>query len=716
MAAVWWLIPLQPGLEQRQLAAEGSLTVGRKGTCTYIIPEEFAYVSGEHCRFHTKLGDAVSSSGSGPGVEVEDLSANGTFVNGVKVGRGKRGVAKIGEEISLAKPTRRDGALKFKLQLQANEAQTSNDVQTAAPPPPPQAAVQPVPAKATSSDLQPPRAALQPTAQHLTPTPAATAGAQPVLAANALTAPLSDRLMRGAGVSASVPSQAPAVTRLAAVEVLSEEIAPSPVQPLAAAPAPPAAAEGVILLDAPGDDAAGRRAQDLGRHLQTEDPVAAIASRPVSPPPEIVAADPAPLIQPQLALAQQVEPAVEEPAVVAACAVDERPVAPPPVQLEAVQRAPAVAGSGDERPLQVASEKAVIEQPAFASAAPPAAGAVASSNGLQEALLAEQQKAEQELNHIAFQQREEEARCTALVAELKEAQALLAQEKAQRQLRRSNPIMASPIRLGSKAALRETNVNLASDCEELQQQVAQLRQRSDRMELDLQPLEESLVMKRRNNERLRGELHDERACAERLELEATRMKLEVEEAAEKEEQCHERLRVAAGRNAALEEQCAAACAEECRAREMVQKLQLQITSRNEKLKALRGAVRDHDQRVSDRLGALRQALQEIRLTQDPSQSLRAGRAVHDSVRRDEVDPTMSYPGEREAQRDGLCGHGSAKARECSPTQAMPQAQPGEMLGAGLAMSGALDGDCPVAKRRRVPGGDWAAGDGVATAL
>eukprot|EP00971_Amphidinium_carterae_P287868 5714727-Amphidinium_carterae.2 len=46
-------------------------------------------------------------------------------------------------------------------------------------------------------------------------------------------------------------------------------------------------------------------------------------------------------------------------------------------------------------------------------------------------------------------------------------------------------------------------------------EVAQLRQRSDRLELDLQPLEESLCMKRRINEKLKGELHDERACAER---------------------------------------------------------------------------------------------------------------------------------------------------------------------------------------------------------
>jgi len=83
-----------------------AFSIGRKVQCSLVIGESYAYVSGEHCRLHNFRGV----------VEVEDLSANGTFLNGTRIGKGNRLRTGIGDEISLAKPTRRGGALKFKIE------------------------------------------------------------------------------------------------------------------------------------------------------------------------------------------------------------------------------------------------------------------------------------------------------------------------------------------------------------------------------------------------------------------------------------------------------------------------------------------------------------------------------------------------------------------------------------------------------------------------
>merc|ERR1719424_203361 len=47
---------------------------------------------------------------------LEDLSANGTYVNAFRVGKDKSAKVGLEDVISMAKPTRAGGALKFKLQ------------------------------------------------------------------------------------------------------------------------------------------------------------------------------------------------------------------------------------------------------------------------------------------------------------------------------------------------------------------------------------------------------------------------------------------------------------------------------------------------------------------------------------------------------------------------------------------------------------------------
>merc|ERR1719482_2528241 len=83
------------GLAIQPLQAGAKLTVGRKTTCSLVIPEEHAYVSGEHC--------CVEVPEEGHEVRVHDLSANGTFLNGNRIGKGKSAVIAPNAEVSLAR-------------------------------------------------------------------------------------------------------------------------------------------------------------------------------------------------------------------------------------------------------------------------------------------------------------------------------------------------------------------------------------------------------------------------------------------------------------------------------------------------------------------------------------------------------------------------------------------------------------------------------------
>lgn len=113
--------PLQDGCDGADLIPGQSVTIGRKQTCGLLIKEAHAYVSGEHCIL-TALDATVT---------VHDSSANGTYVNGTRIGKGKSVVAKIGDEISLAKPTRQGGAIKFRVEEIVQL--TSGSVQTVSP-------------------------------------------------------------------------------------------------------------------------------------------------------------------------------------------------------------------------------------------------------------------------------------------------------------------------------------------------------------------------------------------------------------------------------------------------------------------------------------------------------------------------------------------------------------------------------------------------------
>ncbi|CAE7229120.1 fhkA [Symbiodinium sp. CCMP2456] len=91
-------------------AGLGQFSIGRKACCQLNLPEAYAYVSGEHCRLKTVFRDGQRIT------TLEDLSGNGTFINGVRVGRGKSETVKVGDEISLAKPTRKGGAVMFRME------------------------------------------------------------------------------------------------------------------------------------------------------------------------------------------------------------------------------------------------------------------------------------------------------------------------------------------------------------------------------------------------------------------------------------------------------------------------------------------------------------------------------------------------------------------------------------------------------------------------
>ncbi|CAE7642968.1 fhkA, partial [Symbiodinium pilosum] len=127
----------------------GQFSIGRKACCQLNLPEAYAYVSGEHCRLRT-----VDRNGERT-LQLEDLSGNGTFINGVRVGRGKTEVVKEGDEISLAKPTRKGGAIMFRIQAcEAPKKAWVNPAEatTVLPDPP---LVPPAPAPAAPAEVQP---------------------------------------------------------------------------------------------------------------------------------------------------------------------------------------------------------------------------------------------------------------------------------------------------------------------------------------------------------------------------------------------------------------------------------------------------------------------------------------------------------------------------------------------------------------------------------
>jgi pSer/pThr/pTyr-binding forkhead associated (FHA) protein len=88
-------------------------TIGRNETSDLSIQQ--AVVSAVHCKIFVRPSAAAASVGVC--VTLTDLSSNGTFVNGVKVGKGKDAEVKVGDVIQIAKPrgNDQDYAARFKL-------------------------------------------------------------------------------------------------------------------------------------------------------------------------------------------------------------------------------------------------------------------------------------------------------------------------------------------------------------------------------------------------------------------------------------------------------------------------------------------------------------------------------------------------------------------------------------------------------------------------
>eukprot|EP01114_Cavostelium_apophysatum_P015421 TRINITY_DN4193_c0_g1_i3.p1 TRINITY_DN4193_c0_g1~~TRINITY_DN4193_c0_g1_i3.p1 ORF type:complete len:442 (+),score=128.56 TRINITY_DN4193_c0_g1_i3:262-1587(+) len=75
------------------------LTVGRRKECSVTFSD--LRVSGKHCRIFRANTDLEAGTIPIPSIFVEDLSSNGTFLNGKVLGKGNRSTVNNGDEISL---------------------------------------------------------------------------------------------------------------------------------------------------------------------------------------------------------------------------------------------------------------------------------------------------------------------------------------------------------------------------------------------------------------------------------------------------------------------------------------------------------------------------------------------------------------------------------------------------------------------------------------
>ncbi|CAK0909504.1 unnamed protein product, partial [Prorocentrum cordatum] len=99
--AAWRLVPLGWRGRGCTLADGGSASVGRRPSSS--VRCEDPRVSGAHCTLHS-AAPACGEEGRGPTLEVCDLSANGTYLNGARIGRGQRRLASDGDVLSLVGP------------------------------------------------------------------------------------------------------------------------------------------------------------------------------------------------------------------------------------------------------------------------------------------------------------------------------------------------------------------------------------------------------------------------------------------------------------------------------------------------------------------------------------------------------------------------------------------------------------------------------------
>ena len=82
----------------------GEVTIGRHPSCDFVIPD-LAYVSGKHCRVVACCGD--------DGLEMVNLSLNGTYANGGRLQKGVRDCLERYDEISVTQWPSAPGRLEY---------------------------------------------------------------------------------------------------------------------------------------------------------------------------------------------------------------------------------------------------------------------------------------------------------------------------------------------------------------------------------------------------------------------------------------------------------------------------------------------------------------------------------------------------------------------------------------------------------------------------
>ena len=132
------------------LALRGEVTLGRHSTCTIVLRGS-QHISGTHCR-------VVRGARGGPPAMLTDLSANGTFVNDVRVGRNCSTPLRDGDVVCVLRRNGRAGSFRFdaKVPSQSQSPKKQQKPPAQVPPqvPQPQTKTQP-PAQVQQQQQQP---------------------------------------------------------------------------------------------------------------------------------------------------------------------------------------------------------------------------------------------------------------------------------------------------------------------------------------------------------------------------------------------------------------------------------------------------------------------------------------------------------------------------------------------------------------------------------
>lgn len=228
------------------------------------------------------------------------------------------------------------------------------------------------------------------------------------------------------------------------------------------------------------------------------------------------------------------------------------------------------------------------------------------------ALLYEQQREDELLAQLQARGEEEAACVEALSLTLSAVRQEQSEERAERErCRLEAPRAGAGADAGAGAGLARGNSRLAEECEQLRERLTQVREESTELEHACPSAEEAAVQERLECSHLRTELEAEQRCVERSELEASALQSEVEEATSLEHAFCSEVAQAVARNALLEEEHAEVASESRRAWSSAQVARQRLDSHNSSLASLRGVVKDHTQRVRERLSKLEHALFQV---------------------------------------------------------------------------------------------------------